>query len=54
MRTAAECIQIHGGIGFTWDHDTHLWYKRAKSSEVLLGDPSYHRERYMQQLEAML
>ncbi len=50
MNTAANCIQLHGGIGFTWDHDTHLWFKRAKSSEVLLGDPSYHRELYMQRL----
>lgn len=44
LHLAAECIQIHGGIGFTWDHDTHLWFKRAKSSEVLLGQPYYHRE----------
>ena len=48
VRTAATCIQIHGGIGFTWDNDTHLWYKRAKSSEAFLGLPSYHRERLMQ------
>ncbi len=47
LRAAAECIQIHGGIGFTWDNDTHLWFKRAKSSEVFLGDPSYHRELLM-------
>ena len=44
MQTAIHAIQIHGGIGFTWDNDTHLWFKRAKSSEVFLGDPSYHRE----------
>jgi alkylation response protein AidB-like acyl-CoA dehydrogenase len=48
LRMAAECIQIHGGIGFTWDNDTHLWYKRAKSSEVFLGQPNYHRELLMQ------
>jgi len=48
LRTAAECIQIHGGIGFTWDNDTHLWFKRAKSSEVFLGQPNYHRELLMQ------
>lgn len=48
LRTAAECIQIHGGIGFTWDNDTHLWFKRAKSSEVFLGEPHYHRELLMQ------
>lgn len=47
LRTAADCIQIHGGIGFTWDNDTHLWFKRAKSSEVFLGQPSYHRELLM-------
>lgn len=48
LRIAAECIQIHGGIGFTWDNDTHLWFKRAKSSEVFLGQPHYHRELLMQ------
>jgi len=48
MHIAAETIQIHGGIGFTWDQDTHLWFKRAKSSEVYLGGPAYHRERLMQ------
>jgi len=51
MRVAASTIQIHGGIGFTWDHDTHLWFKRAKSSEVLLGDPNYHRELMLQRME---
>ncbi len=51
MRTAANTIQVHGGIGFTWDHDTHLWFKRAKSSEVLLGDPNYHRELMLQRME---
>jgi len=48
LQTAIHTIQIHGGIGFTWDNDTHLWFKRAKSSEVFLGDPSYHRELLMQ------
>ena len=47
MQTAVHAVQIHGGIGFTWDNDTHLWFKRAKSSEVFLGDPGYHRERLM-------
>ena len=42
---AAENIQIHGGIGFTWEHPAHLYFKRAKATEVLLGDPAYHRER---------
>ena len=48
MQTAIHATQIHGGIGFTWDNDTHLWFKRAKSSEVFLGHPAYHRERVMQ------
>jgi alkylation response protein AidB-like acyl-CoA dehydrogenase len=47
MQTAIHTIQIHGGIGFTWDNDTHLWFKRAKSSEVFLGDPNWHREQMM-------
>ncbi len=37
-------IQVHGGIGFTWEHDLQLYYKRAKSSEILFGDANYHRE----------
>ncbi len=44
FHAAAENIQIHGGIGFTWEHDAHLYFKRAKTSELFLGDPSYHRE----------
>ncbi len=52
MHAAIESIQIHGGIGFTWDQDTHLWFKRAKSSEVMLGDASHHRERYLALTEA--
>ncbi len=51
LRAAVECIQLHGGIGFTWDNDTHLWFKRAKSSEVFLGQPSYHRELLMRRWE---
>lgn len=47
---AAENIQIHGGIGFTWEHDAHLYFKRAKSSEILLGDPAYHRELLAQRI----
>ncbi|MET7725095.1 acyl-CoA dehydrogenase family protein [Streptomyces mirabilis] len=43
-RVAGDNIQVHGGIGFTWEHPAHLYFKRAKSSEVLLGSPSYHRE----------
>jgi alkylation response protein AidB-like acyl-CoA dehydrogenase len=50
MHAAAENIQIHGGIGFTWEHDAHLYFKRAKGSEVWLGDPTYHRELYAQRI----
>ena len=42
---AAESIQMHGGIGFTWEHPAHLYFKRAKSSEILFGSPASHRER---------
>jgi alkylation response protein AidB-like acyl-CoA dehydrogenase len=41
---AGEGIQIHGGIGFTWEHDMHIYFKRAKSSEVTFGDAIYNRE----------
>jgi alkylation response protein AidB-like acyl-CoA dehydrogenase len=44
-RVTADAIQVHGGVGFTWDHPIHLYFKRAKSSEVLLGDTAWHRER---------
>lgn len=47
---AAESIQIHGGIGFTWEHDCHLYFKRAKSTEIFLGDPTYHRELLAQRI----
>jgi len=42
---AAESLQVHGGIGFTWEHDVHLFFKRARSSSTLLGDANFHRER---------
>jgi alkylation response protein AidB-like acyl-CoA dehydrogenase len=41
---SGEMIQLHGGIGFTWEHDAHLFLKRAKASSLLLGDPRYQRE----------
>jgi alkylation response protein AidB-like acyl-CoA dehydrogenase len=44
---ASESIQIHGGGGFTWENSTHLYFKRARSSEFLLGDPDSHRERML-------
>ena len=42
---AAESIQLHGGVGFTWEYDPHLYFKRARASEQLLGNPALHRER---------
>jgi alkylation response protein AidB-like acyl-CoA dehydrogenase len=48
VQTAIHAVQMHGGIGFTWDNDTHLWFKRAKSSEILFGDANEHREKMMQ------
>lgn len=53
MHTAKEGIQLRGGIGFTWEDDTHLWFKRAKSSEVFLGAPHLHRERMMTTMEGL-
>ena len=50
FHATAENIQIHGGIGFTWEHPAHLYFKRAKSSELLFGDPSYHRELLAQRI----
>jgi alkylation response protein AidB-like acyl-CoA dehydrogenase len=47
---AAENIQVHGGIGFTWEHPAHLYFRRAKSTEMLLGGPAYHRERMLKEL----
>jgi alkylation response protein AidB-like acyl-CoA dehydrogenase len=41
---SGEGIQIHGGIGFTWEHDMHLFFKRAKGSEVTFGDATWNRE----------
>jgi alkylation response protein AidB-like acyl-CoA dehydrogenase len=47
---SAENIQIHGGVGFTWEYDCHLYFKRAKSDEVWLGDATWHRERVARML----
>lgn len=51
LLAAKEAIQMRGGIGFTWEEDTHLWFKRAKSSEVFMGTPAIHRERMMVLME---
>jgi len=45
LHVANRNIQIHGGMGFTWEHSAHLYFKRAKASEVLFGSPGFHRER---------
>ncbi len=50
FHASAENIQIHGGIGFTWEHPAHLYFKRAKSSELMFGDPTYHRELLAQRI----
>jgi len=42
---AGNAIQLHGGIGFTWEYDTHLFFKRARATMNLLGHPQQHRER---------
>jgi alkylation response protein AidB-like acyl-CoA dehydrogenase len=47
---AAETIQVHGGMGFTWEHPAHLYFKRAKSSALLFGDPVQHRERLAERI----
>jgi alkylation response protein AidB-like acyl-CoA dehydrogenase len=44
LRVASNGIHVHGGIGFTWEHDMQLYFKRAKANEVLLGNPTYHRD----------
>ena len=48
---ASENIQIHGGVGFTWEYDCHLFFKRAKSDESWLGSPAEHRERVARLLQ---
>ena len=44
---AATNIQVHGGIGFTWEHPAHLYLRRARSDAQIFGDPAWHRERYV-------
>ena len=43
-KVCGDAIQVHGGIGFTWEYDLHLYFKRAKALEPLYGDADYHRE----------
>ena len=47
-RTARRSVEMHGGIGFTWEFDLQLWFKRAHTNEALFGDPAFHRERLAQ------
>ncbi|TMR96783.1 acyl-CoA dehydrogenase family protein [Nonomuraea basaltis] len=51
FEVARDHLLLHGGIGFTWEHDAHLYYKRAKADEVLLGPPRIHRARLAHLLE---
>jgi alkylation response protein AidB-like acyl-CoA dehydrogenase len=44
VNCAGNAIQLHGGIGFTWEHDAHLYFKRARSTATLLGSPAWQRE----------
>jgi alkylation response protein AidB-like acyl-CoA dehydrogenase len=46
----AETVQLHGGIGFTWEHDAHLYFRRARADAALLGGAAHHRERLAQVL----
>jgi alkylation response protein AidB-like acyl-CoA dehydrogenase len=50
-RVASDSLQLHGGIGFTWEHDAHLFLKRAKAAELLLGDVADHRRRLADALQ---
>ena len=45
FQAAADTVRLHGGIGYTWEHDAHLYYKNALSSKVLLGDPDAQLDR---------
>ena len=47
-RTTDKAVLMHGGIGFTWEHDIHLWFKRSRFNESYFGSPPYHRERVAQ------
>lgn len=46
-KAASDTIQIHGGIGFTWEHPAHLYLRRARTGTRLFGSPAQHRERYL-------
>ena len=48
---AGESLQLHGGVGFTWEYDVHLYLRRAQADKLLYGDPSWHREKLCQAVE---
>jgi alkylation response protein AidB-like acyl-CoA dehydrogenase len=50
LRATLENVQVHGGIGFTWEHSAHLYLKRAKTSQLMFGDSAYHRELIAQRI----
>jgi alkylation response protein AidB-like acyl-CoA dehydrogenase len=50
LKATLDNVQVHGGIGFTWEHPAHLYLKRAKTSQLLFGDPAYHRELIAQRI----
>lgn len=52
VSVAASNIQVHGGIGFTWEHPAHLYLRRARTDAQIFGDPAWHRERYIRLREA--
>ena len=47
-----EMVQLYGGVGYTWEYDCHLFYRRARHTAVALGNPSSWREKLMQRLQA--
>jgi len=44
---AQGCLQVHGGIGYTWEHDLHLYLRRVSADQALFGSPAWHRERVL-------
>jgi alkylation response protein AidB-like acyl-CoA dehydrogenase len=48
-----DCLQLHGGIGMTWEYDLHLWFRRAISNEVLYGPPDEHHQALVELAEAV-
>ena len=45
LHVALDNMRIHGGIGFTWEHDAHLYVRRAKATQLIFGSPDYHAQR---------